>query len=508
MKKLHLLIILIVLLSTNLTAFCAETDKSINKTQQQTEIKSIKKTKWYPEYHLAAQDYAMKQPNAITFFNDKYHLFYEDEITTPENKTYTVWGHLTSMDFLNWDIEPTAITADANSEENKVKAGSAIVDNDFLNIVYTDSKENIETINLAMSKDGINFSKSANNPIVKTAPHFDELTFKKEYFRNPYVWKKADRYYALISSQYEKTKDGAVLLYKSKDLRNWVFINVTAIGAKGEMGHIWNSPVFLHYNNEDILLINAYGIKPQGNKYLNKYISGGFIGKLDYNTGNFKQKNEFHLLDYGFDFYAPQIIKTQDDKLVLIASLNMPENISPETEDKWQGMMSIPREIYIENNQIKTKPYPKLQKLRAERVVYNDWTITEEKELPNIKGSAYEIETTIDLSKATGVTLKLRNSDTQSTDLTYNKETQLLTLNRDKSGKDLTGTREVKIPLTNNLLKLNIFVDNSSIEVFADGKALSSRIYPNKTSTNIKFVPNGEILIKNINFYKLINTNI
>ena len=55
-----------------------------------------------------------------------------------------------------------------------------------------------------------------------------------------------------------------------------------------------------------------------------------------------------------------------------------------------------------------------------------------------------------------------------------------------------------------SLGKLNIFVDKSSIEIFAnDGEiAMSSRIYPDKNSTGIKFITDNEVLIEQLDFFK------
>ena len=83
-----------------------------------------------------------------------------------------------------------------------------------------------QTQNLAMSKDGINFGKSANNPVIKMAPHYSNYVFSSENFRDPFVWKQDNSYFALVGTQYEKTKDGAVLLFKSKDLRNLSLIHI------------------------------------------------------------------------------------------------------------------------------------------------------------------------------------------------------------------------------------------------------------------------------------------
>ena len=58
----------------------------------------------------------------------------------------------------------------------------------------------------------------------------------------------------------------------------------------------------------------------------------------------------------------------------------------------------------------------------------------------------------------------------------------------------------------NNTLTLHLFVDNSSVEVFANnGEAvISSKIYPDPSSTAIEFfATKGSVKIKSVNLWEL-----
>ena len=507
----------VLILSMQGAGFCADiaAHKQALKDAQ-TSIDALKKemttSKWYPKYHLASFAGTMNHPNALVYFDNAYHLFYEQDIKLANGKIVPVWAHVTSKDLLKWKKLPLAIAPNEEYDKDGVFAGSAFYENGLLNIFYTgytqkkvdDKTENIETPCLATSKDGWYFGKSANNPLIKNPPRYFNIEFfANEFFRDPYVWKQGEKYYALIGTQYEKTKDGAVLLFESKDMRNWEFVNITAIGSKGEMGSNWDCPNFLHIGENDVLIINPTGIKPQGKMFLNKYISGAFIGKLDFNTGKFKQKGPFVLLDYGFDFYAPQVVKTPDGRNVVIGWLGMPDSVLHEASENWSGLMTLPRELKIVNEKLVVSPVEELKQLRGEPISHSEVKINGQKEFSNIKGDAYEIETTVDLSNATTFCIKLRESKIQETTLCYDKASQILKLNREKSGHALKGEREVKLPLENNLLKLRIFVDKSSIEVFANDIAMTARVYPDKASDGIKFVSTGVAVMKNLNFYRL-----
>lgn len=484
-------------------------------------VKDVKQSEWYPSYHFASPSFLLQEPSGLVFFKDNYHLFFLHNPNSFEgNKSQQ--SHAVSPDLLHWKNLPKAISPSTSYDNGGIFSGSAIVKDDLLHIFYTGLSEPLETAketqNLAMSKDGINFGKSANNPVITEPPHYDYLQFSKKNFKHPFVWEKGDRYYALLGANYEKTNDGAVLLFKSKDLRNWVFINITALGQKGEMGQVWEYPNFVHIGNEDVLIFSTKGIKPQGKKFLNLHQSGWMIGSLDYNSGTFKQKSPFGLFDYGFDFFAPQTLKTTDGRTVLIGQLGMPESQMPEKSDKWAGMLALPRELKIINGKIYTTPIEELKKLRGEKISLANELIGIEKEFHNVKGNVYEIVTEIDLTNAKSFCLKLRTGELQETVLSYDKELKTLKLNRDKSGNaqnGVTGEREVLIPLVKQaasenspaqeILKLRVFVDKSSIEVFAnDGQAaLSARIYPDKSSTGIKFSADGQVKLKSFDLYRL-----
>lgn len=93
----------------------------------------------------------------------------------------------------------------------------------------------------------------------------------------------------------------------------------------------------------------------------------------------------------------------------------------------------------------------------------------------------------------------------EETVLTYNTSSQKLVLDCTKSGKPEDGVRSVTTE-TNGELVLRVFIDRSSIEVFANnGQAtLTSRIYPNESRTGIElFSENGDVTVKELTYWTL-----
>ncbi|WP_210610463.1 GH32 C-terminal domain-containing protein [Priestia flexa] len=123
----------------------------------------------------------------------------------------------------------------------------------------------------------------------------------------------------------------------------------------------------------------------------------------------------------------------------------------------------------------------------------------------NVQESMFEFQAEMDLVTAEQVEIVLRGQKNEATVLTYNKSTNKLTLDCSKSGKKKDGIRRVKLAASNQL-KLRIFVDRSSIEVFInEGEAtMTSRIYPTESYCSVEFTSYlGKSMLKEATCWKL-----
>ena len=465
---------------------------------------------WRPQYHIAAPANWLNDPNGFCFYKGEYHLFYQYH---PYSSQWGPmhWGHVASKDLVNWELRPIALAPTDEYDKDGCFSGSAIEKDGNLYLLYTGhvdldnsngGNDRIETQCLAVSHDGLCFDKVENNPVIKSLP--ENLNIKTEHFRDPKVWKHGDWYYTVVGVQ-TKEESGQVVVYKSQDLINWEFLNIMATSSvKENLGFMWECPNFAEVNGHEALILSPQGVKPEGNKFLNVHQSGYFLGKMDYQTGIFHRDSKFDLLDYGFDFYAPQIMQDEkNNRCLMIGWLAMWESEMPEQEEGWAGMMSIPRVLEVKNNKVYSLPIPELKKLRKNNVNY-DVNLVQNCILEGINGDCYELNTVFDLTKANGFNLKLRVSENEETVISYDKNSKIFKLNRDKSGKGVTGEREVKVNLQDEKISLQIFSDYSSLEIFINGGeyVISSRIYPTQEATGIVFEPMGEIKAK-IDFYEI-----
>ena len=79
-----------------------------------------------PDFHLSTRVGWMNDPNGFSFYNGKYHMFYQyhpyDSHWGPMH-----WGHAVSDDLLHWEYLPAALAPDEIYDRDGCFSGSAIV---------------------------------------------------------------------------------------------------------------------------------------------------------------------------------------------------------------------------------------------------------------------------------------------------------------------------------------------------------------------------------------------
>ncbi|GGK30137.1 invertase [Caldalkalibacillus thermarum] len=485
-------------------------DNNLETAQQFVEEmnKKISGHPWRPVYHVSPPANWMNDPNGFCFFKGEYHLFYQHHPFSPEwGPMY--WGHVKSKDLVFWEHLPIALAPGEAYDKNGCFSGSAIEKDGKLYIMYTGNvwtgpdhdKDLQQTQALAVSDNGVRFTKLAENPVIAAAPEGD---IHPHHFRDPKVWEHEGQYYAVIGSK-TKTNQGQALLFRSPDLINWEFVNVMAKG-EGNFGFMWECPDFFHLDGQDVLVMSPQGMKPEGIYYHNLHQSGYVIGTLNYETGQLSH-GPFQLLDYGFDFYAPQTTIDNKGRRILIAWMDMWESPMPTQSCGWAGAMTLPRLLRIKNGQIVSTPVPELERLRENEVYYTQVMVEGELALEGISGDHVELELVIDAQAASRFGLKLRVNEErgEETVLTYTRDDSLVSLDRNRSGQGPGGIRQAEVPLENNQLHLRCFIDKSSVEIFINGgtTVMTARVYPSEGATGIRFFADQPIQIINLKKWDL-----
>lgn len=417
-------------------------------------------------YHLMTPGGWMNDPNGFSFFHGWYHIFYQYYPYAAEWGPMH-WGHARSRDLIHWETLPVALAPD--TEENGCFSGSAIVYDDKLWLVYTghhtpdarDPENFYQDQRVAWSEDGISFTKYGANPVLKTPED------NTKHFRDPKVWKADGKFYMVLGSQ-GLDRLGRALVYRSDNLLSWQPVTeLSKAKDKETEGYMWECPDFFHLDGEDILLMSPQGLEAQGDLYRNMNQTGYLMGHVNPETKKLEYSG-FLEIDHGHDFYATQTMLAPDGRRLMIAWMNAWDSPMYEVEDGWAGALTLPRELHVKDGILYQTPIAEACGLRQEEIFSGALQSGEDVTL----GRKAELQATFD-RPAAGRLLLLTDGEKQL-QLSLAPDTQRFVIERNTED----GERAAQLhPCAQ--LKLRIFLDKSSAEIFVnDGElTFTERIY-------------------------------
>lgn len=466
-----------------------QSNQSVMKMESQ-----VKNTRFRQRYHFMAPAYWLNDPNGLIQYNGYYHLFYQHNPYSAQwGEMY--WGHAVSKDLVHWRHLPIALAPSEkydSYEKGGCFSGSAVDNNGILTLLYTGTTGNGKDYSqqqcLAYSTDGIKFTKYAGNPVI-SAPPADG----SKDFRDPKVWKYKDSWYMVVGSS--KDNRGKALLYQSPDLKKWEYAGVLA-ESRGELGTMWECPDYFEVDGKDALTFSPMSTPDQKADRKCTYLTGD----MDYKTGKLFW-GTMGEVDWGFDFYAPQSFLDDKGRRIMIGWANgwdwMPwfRNFGPEFRDGWCGAMSLPREVHAcPDGKLRFEPVEELENLREESDCVTDITVVSDSclKLNAGDGISYEIDAEIDLTQtyASEIGFLLRCSEEEKTIVACDLKNAQLVFDRTSSDPYSEGIRKCLLEsAAKDMLKLRIFVDTCSVEIFADNgrTVMSCNIYPSQKSTGLYF---------------------
>lgn len=469
-------------------------------------------------YHVMAEIGWINDPNGFVYYNGEYHLFYQyypyDSQWGPMH-----WGHVKSKDLVKWEHLPVALAPDMYYDADGCFSGSAIEKDGKLYLMYTGhtsadpgNPQNIRQIqNVAVSEDGIEFKKILANPVISTKD-LPENALPQD-FRDPKVFKYGEDYYVVIASC-NVDKSGQILLYKSKNLLDWSYVGILA-RSENKLGKMWECPDFFKLDGEDVIVVSPMSLPRDGDRYCNTSSSVYIVGNFDFESCKYDY-DTIEEIDAGFDFYAPQTMIDDKGRRILIAWMQMWGRTMPTHEEnhKWAGAMTLPRELRLIDGKLFQSPVEEMKNYRVNEVSYKDVTVKKSLILEGIEGQNIELELEVDFLASNKFGLKVLKDEENETVMYYDKAEGKFVFDRSKNGAELLGeekdedikfVRKVAVALSNNKLRLRIFIDRSSVEVFIQNgqKVMSSTVYPKSSAKAIEFFTDGKVIIKGLNKWEI-----
>lgn len=444
-----------------------------------------------PQFHFTPEKNWMNDPNGLVYYKGEYHLFYQHN---PFGKEwgYMHWGHAVSTDLVHWEHLPIALTPDNDSKDKEIGtafSGCGLVDENNLTglqkgeektilLFYTSQKMGQR---LAYSNDkGRSWIKYEKNPLIA----YDET----DDARDPKVlWHEPTKQYVMVLYRRPANNDKqkGVSFYTSKNLLDWEFKN--HIVGFYECPDLVELPVNRRPDDKKWVLFDGDG----------SYVVGLFDGE------KFIAETAKLWSDFGKNYYATQTwsnLPESDPRTIQIAWMKGGEY----PDMPFNGQMTFPCELsltkYMEGIKLTRKPVKEIELLHLKGQVWENKNLIPglaKNLLHGVKGDCFHIIANFSIKTADSFGFVVRlDKEKNGAEITYTVKNNSLTC---------LGQSTVIQPVDGKI-KLEILLDRSSIEIFAnDGKVVLSSTYNTKEKSDAIYLFNtgGELLVEKLEIYPM-----
>ena len=466
------------------------------------------------QYHFTPEKNWMNDPNGMVFYEGEYHLFYQYN-PVGDKWGHMSWGHAVSPDMVHWTHLPLALP---EADNVMIFSGSAVVDwknsSGFgkdgrppLVAVYTGFRttDRVQFQCIAYSNDkGRTWTKYSGNPVID---------INSTDFRDPKVqWHEATRRWIMTVSLSAEHK---VRFYGSDNLKAWTLLS--EFGPAGATGGVWECPDLFELplpgtnDKRWVLVVNMNPGSVAGG-------SGGqyFIGRFDGThfvadrdslippTSGRLGSESAHWFDYGPDYYAAvswSDVPASDGRRLWLGWMSNWEYGGDVPTSPWRSAMSIPREVGLrrtaEGIRLVQKPAREMESLRDRHFAFKSGDLSEANawlKERHVQGDQLELMVEFEPRSSGTEGLKVLKSDTEATVIGVDRQRGQAFVDRTQSGnvrfhQKFSGVYDAPLPVHDGRVKLHVFVDASSVEVFVnDGeRVFTSLVYPSAASRGVEF---------------------
>ena len=220
-----------------------------------------------------------------------------------------------------------------------------------------------------------------------------------------------------------------------------------------------------------------------------------------------------HRLDYGGRFfYAPQSFLDESGRRIMFGWLQEGRSDAAMVEAGWAGVMSLPRVTTLaDDGTLRFAPVPEIEKLRRDHVGLPGQELVGAGAAvaTGVSGSQLDLELDVQLEPGAVLRLRLLGSADGGDSGKSQEETVIelcrtaegggqgtLRLDRTQSSLDPTVDVDDKsgpLPMPDGRVHLRVILDRSAIEIFANGKPLTARVYPTLAGEHVSLAAEGTV---------------
>ena len=438
-------------------------------------------------YHVQPPMGWLNDPNGLCQKDGIYHIYHQYVPFYPELCS-VLWGHVTTRDFIHYEVQEPAVYPDTDRDANGAYSGSAFLKDGTMYVYYTgnvrhDDREydyvtggREQNTILMTSEDGFRFSEK--QLLMENRDYPGDLTL---HVRDPKVFCENGRYY-MIQGARDRNDRGSILLFESGDLVHWAY-RLRFCTAE-PFGYMWECPNYLKVDGRQFLIACPQEIRQDDGRRVKENRCGYFPLNYDF-EGSEYVLGEYRMLDRGFDFYAPQVFRDEAGRWILLGWMSTPDadyDCEATIKNGWVHAMTIPRELYVNGKGwLCQRPLKELEGMRREIC---SGQFEPESGFSSEVPACFELKVDINntpLPSGRAWELRLR----ESAALRYADGVLSLDMSGCGAGRTVR-----QVPL-DEVYSLWILSDTSSLEIFVNGgeEVFTTRFYDSMENLHVEFSP-------------------
>ena len=467
------------------------------------------KDDYRPVYHFAVPE-GLGFPgdtNGAFFADGVYHVMYL--YRNCDTNAYH-WYHVTSTDLLHWRYHADALGTHEGDEG--CYSGGAFVDEDgtaYLSFwKFPAKKEGGDKGGVALARADAPYEVWERiEPIAIEGTEWGvkELTVNGQPTlvgcADPSnIWKMGEWYYLqtgnlciLLKDQREGENNPHhqgdwTDLFRSKDLKTWEYVH--RFYENPHTDNTWPDKTEDDMCPSFLPLFDAKQKGAPTNKWLQLFIAHNrgcqyYIGELQGETFVPEQHGRMSWNDNAF--FAPEALIDDQNRHIVFTWLRdcVIDDFGWTDYNRfgWTGSFALPRTVWLQDGGLRIAPVDEIDRLQ-----YNHQTptIADDGQIPVKNGEVFRLKATFDLTKNDKAGVRVRADEHGFVDIYYDKAQKRLVFDTTHPIAE-KGSQTEEAPLClgeDELLSLDIFVDKSIIEVFANEKqAICRHVYPAHPTT-------------------------
>lgn len=374
----------------------------------------------------------MNDPNGVCRIDGVYHVFFQ---YNPGATTHgdVHWGHARSIDLLTWTYSAVALAPRPGGIDAAGCWSGCVVDDDGVpTAVYTAVPDHAGNAGVALARSDRSLVEWRQGGAFLAGTPADSAI---DEVRDPFVFSHRGHRYAVQGAGARHGRP-QLLLYGCDDLEHWselgpLLTDDDPVAAEVAAANLWECPNLARIDGRWVLLVSLWRGREETHELAGvRYLIGDLMPA---GAGLRFVAESGGTVDEGPTFYAPQLLATPDRTLLWGWAWELGRTDQEVEDAGWAGMLTFPRELFVADGQLRSRPAAELTGLRGEPLLLEPGG--------SVEAPAFEI--------VAGGSVQLR-----------------------------LGEVVVAAAVGTATDPVRILVDGSIIETYAGGSAHTSRAYP------------------------------